>query len=93
MRGRIWALCGLLMAVAACSDGSGNAAPAGSLLGNGHEDSYTQQLETWRQARLAALRAPDGWLSYTGSDACARAATRSAPPPTATSACLPDPRG
>ena len=67
MRGRTWALFGLLMAVAACSDGAGNAAPAGSLVGGGHDEGYSQQLETWRQARLAALRAPDGWLSYTGS--------------------------
>lgn len=30
-------------------------------------DRYESELERWRSERLARLRAPDGWLSYTGS--------------------------
>ncbi|HYG05185.1 MAG TPA: DUF1684 domain-containing protein [Stenotrophomonas sp.] len=67
MAWRTWALCALIVAVAACSDGAGNAAPAPTLLGANGQDAYTRELENWRQARLAALRAADGWLSYTGS--------------------------
>jgi len=52
--------------MAGCSDGAGSATSTSSLLAPA-EDSYHLQLEKWRQARVAALRAPDGWLSYTGS--------------------------
>ncbi|MEE7548634.1 DUF1684 domain-containing protein [Xanthomonas sp. Kuri4-1] len=31
------------------------------------EDSYAAQVERWREARIAELRSPSGWLSYTGS--------------------------
>jgi len=55
------------MVVAACSDGAGSATSASALLGGTDADGYVAQVEKWRQARLAALRAPDGWLSYTGS--------------------------
>lgn len=67
MRWRTWAVCALTMAVAACSDRAGNPSSAAVLLGARGDDTYATQLENWRQARLAALRAPDGWLSYTGS--------------------------
>lgn len=30
-------------------------------------DRYEGELERWRSERMAQLRAPDGWLSYTGS--------------------------
>jgi uncharacterized protein (DUF1684 family) len=32
-----------------------------------HADDYLHDIERWREARLQALRAPDGWLSYSGS--------------------------
>lgn len=67
MRWRAWAVCGLAMVGAACSDGAGTATSASALLGAKDADGYSVQIEKWRKARLDALRAPDGWLSYTGS--------------------------
>src|SRR5580704_889808 len=30
------------------------------------DDKYRDEIESWRQKRLADLKAPDGWLSVTG---------------------------
>lgn len=59
-----WAV-GLALALAACSGDTGS--PAGGTALAGAAGTYLQRIEHWRQARLAAVRAPDGWLSYTGS--------------------------
>lgn len=65
MRWRTWVLGALAVASTGCT---GNAGTTPSISTVAPADSaYLSQIETWRQARLAALRAPDGWLSYTGS--------------------------
>ncbi|HEY0332639.1 MAG TPA: DUF1684 domain-containing protein [Stenotrophomonas sp.] len=57
---------GAALGVAGCAEDAGEVAAvqAGA---SSADRVYLQQFEQWRQARLAALRAPDGWLSYTGS--------------------------
>jgi len=67
MRWRAWAVGSVAMWLAACSDGAGTATSASALLGARDTDGYSVQIEKWRKSRLDALRAPDGWLSYTGS--------------------------
>ncbi|MGE8227185.1 MAG: DUF1684 domain-containing protein [Stenotrophomonas sp.] len=50
----------LAVAVGACdAPGSGVSAAA--------DRQYLRDVEQWRAQRLASLRSPDGWLSYTGS--------------------------
>ena len=39
----------------------------GTAMGGGDLRQYHRDVEQWRAQRLARLRAPDGWLSYTGS--------------------------
>jgi uncharacterized protein len=66
MRFGVWAMLASLMLVA-CS--RGESSPAGGVpVALVHaDDAYLAQVEAWRERRLAELRAPDGWLSYTGS--------------------------
>lgn len=61
MRSLKWLAVALLAAVlGACN------APGNGLSGDAARQ-YLRDVEQWRAKRLASLRAPDGWLSYTGS--------------------------
>ncbi len=70
MRLRVWAVLASV-AVGACSQGV-TTPTAADTTPQTHAaavaaDRYEIELERWREERLARLRAPDGWLSYTGS--------------------------
>ena len=66
--GRVAALALLpALLLVACSDQQPTGDKAGAAVTAAADGSYAQQVEHWRQTRLAALRAPDGWLSYTGA--------------------------
>lgn len=43
------------------------ASQGGAVVDAAEQRRYLQQIEHWRRARMARLRAPDGWLSYVGS--------------------------
>lgn len=70
MRVGVWALLASV-ALGACSrDGTTSAAADATPQAHAVAialDRYQGELERWRGERLAQLRAPDGWLSYTGS--------------------------
>ncbi len=62
------ALCVAVMAMAACSASSGDAGDVRvSTRSTTDKQLYRLALERARAQRLAQVRAPDGWLSYTGS--------------------------
>ncbi len=50
----------LVMVLGACNAPGNGVSAAG-------ERQYLRDVERWRAQRLASLRAPEGWLSYTGS--------------------------
>jgi uncharacterized protein (DUF1684 family) len=68
MRVGVWAVLAAV-ALTACSRGATSVADttpqthAAAIA----TDRYESELERWRSERLERLRAPDGWLSYTGS--------------------------
>ncbi|KLB15612.1 lipoprotein, partial [Xanthomonas hortorum pv. gardneri] len=67
---QIGALCVAAWLMAACSAGSTTGVNDARLAGRGQSDAravYQVELERARAQRLTRLRAPDGWLSYTGS--------------------------
>ncbi|MCL1499130.1 DUF1684 domain-containing protein [Xanthomonas nasturtii] len=67
---RVGALCvavGLMVACSARSTADANDAPAARGRNVVQHDAYRIALERARAERLKQLRAPDGWLSYTGS--------------------------
>jgi hypothetical protein len=67
---QIGALCVAAWLVTACSGGATTGANDARLAGRGQSDDrvvYQVALERARAQRLTQLRAPDGWLSYTGS--------------------------
>lgn len=67
---RVGALCVAVLTLAACSVGATadvSDAPAANHRHVGQQEVYQLALERARAERLKQLRAPDGWLSYTGS--------------------------
>ncbi len=67
---QVGALCVAMLSMAACSAGSTADANGARIAGRGQSDRhavYQVELERARAERLQRLRAPDGWLSYTGS--------------------------
>ncbi|PPU98325.1 hypothetical protein XpopCFBP1817_04025 [Xanthomonas populi] len=67
---QVGAICVAVSMMAACSAESNAGAGDGRLVGraqNYARDVHQLELERARAERLTRLRAPDGWLSYTGS--------------------------
>ncbi|AOD14740.1 DUF1684 domain-containing protein [Xanthomonas fragariae] len=67
---QIGVLCVATWLMAACSAGSTAGVNDARIAGRGQSDehaAYQVELERARAQRLTRLRAPDGWLSYTGS--------------------------
>jgi uncharacterized protein (DUF1684 family) len=55
----------MVLGLASCADGLHS--PAGNHDGGEGSAAYQREIEQWRVERMARLKAPEGWLSYTGS--------------------------
>lgn len=69
-RGRALCVAALLLGLAACDrdrDAAARAPGADASPASQAGSHYREEIERWRAQRVALLRAPMGWLSYTGS--------------------------